>query len=100
RTVAVAEPGDRRGRDLDLAARGRQGRRVGVAPKLADYPTVPGQGWQCEFAGLPERVEVGRLGPALQQSAASRFIEMPQPLPRRTALGELVGNTEPLGQGG
>ena len=100
RTVRIAETGDRRRGDLDLAARRRQRRRVGVTAKVAQDAAIPGQGWQHDLARFPELVEIGRIDIARQQRATSRLIDLFEPLPRRTALGKCIGDPQALRQFG
>ncbi len=97
RAVGVIESRNLRGRDLDPAARGRQGRRHGVAAERPHDSAIPGQGRQCQFADFPELVEIGSLCPTVQQSPARRLIEMLQPLVCRAAFGKSLGNAEALG---
>src|SRR5689334_354567 len=100
RTIGVAKTGDRRGGNLDLAARGRQGRGFGVAAEVAEDATVPAIDRQRQFAGFPELVERRRVDAAFGQGATGRLVKLFEPLPRRAALGEGFTDTETLGQPG
>ena len=100
RTIGVAKTGDRRGGNLDFAARGRQGRGFGVAAEVAEDATVPDIDRQRQFAGFPELVEPRRVDAAFGQGVAGRLVNVCEPLPRRAALGECFTDAETLRQPG
>src|SRR6266566_6925123 len=98
--VGIPETGDRRGSDLDLAARRRQWRGAWVPAEGAEDAAVARQGRQYQLAVFPELLEVRCIDAALRQRAAGRLVDLFEPLPRRAALRESFGNPEPLGQPG
>src|SRR6202049_4428780 len=98
--IGIAEAGDCRRGDLDLAARRRQRRDLGLAAESADDAAVPRLGRQDQFALLPELIETGGMDAALGYCAAGRFVDVFEPLPGRAAFGERLGKAETLGQRG
>src|SRR5271169_2694335 len=100
RTVRIAESGERRRGNLDLPARRRQRRCIGVAAKVSEDAALPGKNWQHQLSRFPELVEIWRVDLARQQRATGRLIDLFEPLAGRTALGECIGDSEALRQFG
>ena len=98
--IAVAEPVDRGGEDLDLAAGGGQWMPFRIFPESPQYPAIVGTGRQFQLAPPPERVEI-RRGMA---TGGQRFLKPPikvaQPVAAAAALGKGAPLAQPFGQGG
>src|SRR3546814_5737182 len=79
-TIRLSEAGDGRGKNLDPAARGFEGRAARILLEGSEQPAIIRLLRQLETMARPEFREARCRQPRLPQAGARRLVEILQPL--------------------
>src|SRR3546814_2729273 len=95
-TIRLREAGDDRGKNLDPAARGLEGRAGRILPEGSEQPAIIRLLRQLQAMARPELREARRRQPRLREAGAGRLVEIFQPLAAAAPLREGPAPTEAL----